>query len=445
VSDIDERWLYAWAVASVGFGTASLLVPLYLVGLGGGPTALGIQAAVAALFGTLGAFLWGRLADRTGAYRRLLGIALIATMATFLVLPLLGSLSLIIVASGVVWFAFSAAGPVLTVLVVADVEEHRWERRIAALNAYQGYGWAGGLVLGAAWSSVTTPLLAPLTAQRWLLVLCGVLTAASTALMLRWLPATETDPEEDIRRASGQGAFETLGFSPRLIPSDRSRVLQRIRRPPVRETARRVVARFTPLLTVYFGAVVLFFAGFGVFFAPLPAYLTTAGYDSGGVFALYVVAAVASALTYMTAGRLTSEYNHVPFFHAGALSVRGLSLPMVAVVGTQMPMTVPGFVVMCAAFAVLGLSWAFIAVTGSSLVTRLAPASIRGEAFGAYLALSAAAGGIGNLAGGWLADTVSYTVCFAVAAALVLLGALVVFGVRVTAPEEASRSGSAAN
>ena len=45
---MSDRWLYAWGLASLGLGGASLIVPLYVVELGGGPATLGILAAAAA-------------------------------------------------------------------------------------------------------------------------------------------------------------------------------------------------------------------------------------------------------------------------------------------------------------------------------------------------------------------------------------------------------------
>jgi len=45
---VSDRWLYAWGLASIGLGGASLIVPLYAVELGGGPITLGILAAAAA-------------------------------------------------------------------------------------------------------------------------------------------------------------------------------------------------------------------------------------------------------------------------------------------------------------------------------------------------------------------------------------------------------------
>jgi hypothetical protein len=50
-------------------------------------------------------------------------------------------------------------------------------------------------------------------------------------------------------------------------------------------------------------------------------------------------------------------------------------------------------------FAVLGVTWTVIAATGTGLVTRLAPSTIRGEALGVHAASVATAGGVG----GWIA------------------------------------------
>lgn len=68
-------------------------------------------------------------------------------------------------------------------------------------------------------------------------------------------------------------------------------------------------------------------------------------------------------------------------------------------------------------------------MTAGTLVTQLSPTPIRGEAHGMYAALSALAGGIGSVLGGWLAAG-SYLVAFGAAGGLVLSGALIVGVVR---------------
>jgi MFS family permease len=85
--------------------------------------------------------------------------------------------------------------------------------------------------------------------------------------------------------------------------------------------------------------------------------------------------------------------------------------------------------------AVVGLTWAFIAVAGTTIVTRYAPGRSRGAVLGTYAALSAVGGSLGSLLGGAVA-AVSFVLAFLLAATLVFVGGgLVIAARRVSAPE----------
>ncbi len=180
-----------------------------------------------------------------------------------------------------------------------------------------------------------------------------------------------------------------------------------------------------PSLTIYFGAVIAFFVGFGVFWGPLPLYLSrTLGYESGLVFALYLVSSVGSALWYDRAGALAERYSPSGL-QVGGLLARAALHPAVAVVGLLLSATLLGTIINGVVFVLIGVAWAVIAVTAASVVTQLAPSAIRGEALGIYTAVSGLASGVGSLLGGWLGGY-DFLLAFAVAGALVLVGAALV-------------------
>ncbi|UPV99762.1 MFS transporter [Halorussus gelatinilyticus] len=439
---MEHRWLYAWGLGSVALGAASLLVPLYVVALGGDPVALGLLAASAALLGTPGALLWGRVADRTANRRAVVVWSLVGVAASLAAIPVVESVTAVLALNALLWFVSAAGGPVLTLLVVADAPESEWSRRIAALNTYQGYGWAGGLVLGTVWLGVLAPRFAsPLSARRWLFAVCGALAAVSAVAAARWVPtvsAAAADLPKGERRRIGRllsrshrnAKTATFPFTPnRLYWTTRG-----IR-------PRQLLARFSPRLTAYFLAVALFSTGFAAFWAPLPAYLSTAGYGGDATFGLYLATSLASALCYGAVGKLSDRFD-ARLFQSGALGVRAAAFPAVAVVGTVAG--VAGLTANGGVFALLGVTWAVIAVTGTGLVTRLAPATVRGEALGVHAALVAASGGIGGLLGGWTADF-GYHVAFAVAGGLVALGAAVVVAIRGLSTPGDSGSGTDAS
>jgi MFS family permease len=416
---MSERWLPAWGLAAIAFGGASLLVPLYVVALGGDAFDLGLLFATASFVGVPGALVFGNLADRTGRRRVFVLAAMATTVGTMVAIPLFERILPVLVANALLWFGFAAATPVLTLLVVAGEPEFEWTRLIARLNAYQGVGWAVGLAIGTVIVVGATAVADPLTGQRWFFLACAAGAGVGFALALRRLPAdpesgTEPSGRRLRRRVRAAGRFNVRGAAfPVTPPKFDPRGLD----------PRRFVERFTPALALYYGVIVLAFTGFGVFFAPLPAYLSDAGFGAGAVFGLYLVLNAAAAAFYGRSAALADRYELLRV-HAGGLLVRAGALPVVAVVGDAAGAGLLGSGAMAALFVVIGLTWAVTAVTAATLVTRLAPTGVRGEALGVYGALVAVGGGAGGLLGGWLAG-LGYTVAFAVAGGLVVAGTAV--------------------
>jgi len=412
---VSDTWLYGWGLAAIGLGGASLVVPLYVVELGGGPITLGVLAAAAAAAGAPGALVAGRLADRTG-HRRGYVIGAIGVVAAGLgVVAAVESIPVVLVANAAIWFAFAAATPVLTLLAVVDAPEAAWSDRIARLNEWQGVGWALGLFVGLLVIVGGERLLGldAITLQRAVCLVCAASAGVGAGVAIRTLPTDSsvsagaspapTPTPRRLRRAlRGAGRFGVRGAG---FPFTPTRIDARGLRP------RRFVRRFTPTLALYFVAVALAFAGFGAFFGPLPAYLGNVGFGDDVVFGLYLALNVGAAVFFGVTGVLVERYE-VTLVHVGGLAVRGVTLPAVVLSGGVLAATLPLFVV-------IGLAWAVIAVSATTLVTHLAPPIVRGEALGVYSALSTVASGVGSVVGGWLAAT-GYARAFGLAGGLIV-------------------------
>jgi MFS family permease len=423
-----HRWLFAWGLGSIAAGAASLLVPLYVVQLGGNPFQLGLLGAVAAFIGAPGAIVWGRLADRTSNPRAVILFSLIGVGVLLGLVPLLSSIPILILLNAVLWLVFAAAGPVLTLLVVADVPETKWNHEIALLNKYQGYGWAAGLLLGIAWSVGVGHFFSTQSTQQSLFVACAGAAALAAVLLSRWMPSPsarrldQVDPQQvaqllSVGRRGVRSA--TFAFNPNRLYWTTRKI-----------HPKQLADRFTPTLAAYFLGVVLFFTGFAAFFAPLPVFLSQeGGFSSDMIFGLYLVSSLGSAAFYTGAGRLSSRYD-LRVLQTGALGLRGVAMPLVAVAGAAFAASLTGTLVAGVLFLVIGISWAVIAVTAGTIVTRIAPVELRGEALGVYAALSALAGGIGSIAGGALATRYGFTVAFGIAGGVIFVGAVLVLALR---------------
>ncbi|GGL56937.1 MFS transporter [Halocalculus aciditolerans] len=411
-----DAWLYAWAGANVAIGVASLLVPLYVVQLGGDAFALGVLWFATSIAMAPSAVVVGPVVDRLGNHRRLVLAGFLGVAAALAALPFLHTVPAVVLVDAALWFAVAGVTPVLTTLALADVPERRWNARLARLNKYQGYGWAGGLVLGAVWTSALAGRLSSLAVQRSLLGVATVVVAVSTLVAARTLPRAEGADDSRLRRRPSRRAVRAV-FSP-LLPG---RVVSIVRS----SDPRALLTGVSRPLAAYFAAVTVFFVGFSVFSAPLPDFLTTAGFGDDAVFALYVVSSLASAVCYVAAGELADRYD-LRVLQSSALGLRGLVFPVVAAAGYGLRASPTGLLVVGVTFALVGVSWAVIAVTANSLVARYANRENRGAALGLYTALSSVAGGVGGLLGGWLAATYAYFTTFALAGGLVVAGAGVV-------------------
>lgn len=430
----SDRWLYALSCSAVASSVAGLLVPLYVVHLGGGPGALGVSASLSSLVGAPGAILAGRYADRTGDRRGVIVAALGVAALALVVLPFLRSVWPVIAVYAVLAFALAAISPVVTMLVVADTPEQQWNERIARLNVFQGYGSTLGFVLGTVWTVGVAVVATPEIVQESLFAVAAAFGVSAAALAARSLPrhdARQVGPRRANRvaailsRTSRNAPDATFSYGTnRLFWATRSLSLARLR---------RLGADLPPTLWLYFGAAFCFFTGFSVFWAPLPLYLdTNLGFSSGMVFALYLVNNAASTLLFGSAGRLSSSHD-VRLVQSGALGLRAAAFVGVAGVGLlgadALSGTFGALAAIGALLFVVGVTWAFIAVAGTAIVSRFAPAGARGSILGTYAALAAVAGAVGGLLGGWVAAS-SFGVAFVVAAGLCVVGAIGVYGAR---------------
>lgn len=423
---MSDRWLYGWSLGYGAVGTASLLVPLYALSLDASALLVGLIAATAAFAGVPGAILWGRLASRTRRRRPFVLVALGATAASLAVMPTLSSARLLLVANAVMWFVVSAAAPVLNLIVVEGVPTDQWESRFARLNGVQGYGWLGGLLLGAVWNALAPRFVGPDAAQRLLFFVVAATAALGLVVVRAWYPDEPTMSARRFERVYGRlrrtrpwGA----GRYVRAVPFGPNRLYWSLKSLDA-EGVRTRLSSPSPLQR-YLVAVTLFFVGFSVFFGPLPAYLTAAGYSTDAIFLLFVLSSTGSALAYGYAGSLAASYD-IRRLQSSALTTRAFAFPLVAIVSGVAASGVTGLAVVGVLFAVVGVTWAFIAVTATGLVSRLAPEEIRGEALGLYTALGGLGGGIGSTLGGVVADLSNYVVAFALAGALVLVSVALV-------------------
>ncbi|MFQ6117823.1 MAG: MFS transporter, partial [Candidatus Bipolaricaulia bacterium] len=200
------RWFYAFTLAFIAAGSASLLLPLFAVTvLRGTVGQIGLMASLASLAGVPFSILWGRLSDRLARRKPFVILAFAGAGVGLLLMGLSRSIGQLILFNALMNSAWVAGSAVSTLLAIEGIERNRWESRIGRFNRYTGAGWVSGLAIGAIWSHLAVGL--PGSGLRELFYLLAALDLGAMLLALRWI----RERPVHFRRRGFPGAVVAVG------------------------------------------------------------------------------------------------------------------------------------------------------------------------------------------------------------------------------------------
>jgi DHA1 family multidrug resistance protein-like MFS transporter len=431
-------WFYVFIPQKLGSGLTATLLPLFVVQVAGGNVAdVGRVTALAALAGVPASIFWGNLSDRLGRRRPFLLLGFLGFATSLLLISLGHSVSQVLIVSTLGALFSTAIEPVASALVLDNVPEDRWPESLGRFNQIGGWSFVAGLLVGTAWLALLPGQWSPALAMRGLFLTAGGVASLSLALALGWL---REPPTVRGRRRFHPGLIGRLAvavveralfYPPRL----RYFVLRPAFLAQVRQHLRNALGRY------YLCSLLSFFA-IHVGFVPFPIFLTdTLGATNAQVFLISLIKFTIDALLYVPMGRVVQRRRGIGLL-AQATAVRVGVFGLFALIALVRPGPI-GLVVVAFVHIFSGVTWAAIAVSGTTAVAMLAPKGVEGRALGLYNAIIGAAGIAGSLAGGYLAQVFGYAVSFGTAALLMSLTAAWLWRLRAAVLSETSHPGPA--
>ncbi|MCZ2804960.1 MFS transporter [Modestobacter sp. VKM Ac-2983] len=386
-------------VVALGFGIVAPAIPLFVRDYGVGTTAVGFAISAFAFFRFISAFAGGSLVERIGERAVLaagLAIVAVATAAA----ALAGNFPLFV--------ALRAAGGVGSAMFTVAALSLLLRTAPAAQRGRAAATYQGGFILGGIAGPAAGGFLAEISPRLPFFVYGGFLLIAGVVALVLLRPAalppvtgvaTGVPPALDQVNAGGPS---TAAVPPAGADGGGLRAALR---------SRAYVAALVANLGV--GWVL-----FGVRNSLVPLYVTeelgkTVAWAGAGLLA----GSVAQAVGLLRAGRLSDTWGRRPSLLLGS----GLATAAIAVLA--LPPSTAAFLLSMATF---GLGASLLASVPAAVVGDVSPA--RGGRVVAVFQMVADLGAVvGPLAAGWLTDTFSYQVAFAVSAAVLgaaLLAAL---------------------
>jgi DHA1 family tetracycline resistance protein-like MFS transporter len=402
------RWIEPWyaAYALLGISAAGItpiLLPL-VVNQAGSPSIVGLVMAALSL-GGLTAPLWGGLADRYRLHRWLLSGGLLAVALGLAFFPLANGVGAWIVLALLQGAGSAAAATVANLFVVENHSKEEWDERIGWLQTFYGGGQVAGLLLAGLFSQggfETGLLVAALLVA--VAVIPGWLTTHVSQSALR--------PRPVLLHPTKHGDW-SINSPQRLFHHPTRQGLSQIKE--------AILSRFGLFLVAW----LLSFAGTAAVFSLYPVLMERAfgiapGFSSIG----FAISAGIGLVLYSPAGAWAQRFSAVRVLQAG-LIIRLVALLIMLLLGVLHPPGLGWSGLICFLFIVL--AWSLLSVTGTAITAETSPIG-EGEGMGIFNAVTAIAGVLGAVIGGWAAGIWGYRVVPGLGAAGVLLGLLISVG-----------------
>lgn len=378
-----RRYASPWYVAYLLLGVVTsglvpVLFPLMMTAVSHRASTVAYVMGVYDL-GLMTSLLWGVLAERRKAYRRLFFLGFLLCTLAVAVFPLARSVGAWMALAFVLGAGSSAASTVASLLIVDFQPPDEWEPRIGLLQSFNGVGQVAGLLLAGAFAQ------GAFATGLWI---AAALLVPALVFSRTGLPAPTGRPDAHAGRPHVHRRLDirALAVFPHVnLPSGIGFHFHALN---ARGLYRLPVALKTPLgrfLLSWF----MLALGVAAFFTYFPVMLAQ-GYGMGSQVSsgIYALGAAIGIALFILAGHWSTRLGSDRVYQIGLwIRLAGFVLLTLLLV---LPVT-DQFVLAAIGFFLIVIGWPLISVAGTNLAARLAPPVSEGAAMGLLnLALSSA-------------------------------------------------------
>lgn len=439
-STASRRWFYGFVPHKVGAGSTVSLPPLFITEVLGGSVAMvGVATSMTSIAAVPAAILWGWLSDRFGARKFYLALGFLGFGIPTLLMAFSQNVANYLLLTALVGALTIAGTPVSSTLIMDTTPKDRWHDAFGRFNQVGGWGLVVGRLVGLTWITYMTAATGNMMAQRSLWVVSGILSILAAGVVWMLTPRLgRVKPRRPARLLIFLSLGRAVAATAAGIHLAAGGVARFFKEPPqlqgvpgqVRQRSAALAAE--PLVTYYF-------ATFALFTASVLAYTPFAvwqrqdlGSSTSNVFLMGLVNSLAAAFAYRLAGTAASRRGGVTVL-AVAVALRVFVFAGFAMLSLVELHLLVANAVLVVLQIISGVSWAGIAVAGSTTVAHLAPRGSEGAAIGTYNAFLSLGSIVGALVSGYLAQGTSFAVVFIAGAAGMGLTVVLLLWVRRTA------------
>lgn len=397
--------------ASITAEGLHIVIPLYVLFLGGSVIDVGIVVGLHYALSAIGAVFWGKVIDKYHIKKAILFICFSAITICSIGLFYTSDLNLVFMISSVAGFFIIGKNPVTQVLVMESVPNNQWSRLFTQISIITSFGSLTAFLVGSVWDTFFD--------LRPYFLFCAIVSATATVLSMGVGSKSTIERHTIVHSIHGvRHIFDHTRLNFQFIftkiphPHDFKPIISIFQRKMSHEIGILFLTNF------------LFYFGSNIFFTAFIPFLKKFDFTNSEVFLVYMVQTIVLLTIFFFVPRLISmiteeratQISYLP--RVLGIIIAASFIPSMTGINSLLTAMISSCL-MVSAFSIFSVS-------NSIIIFKSIPKGFEGTYLGVNSFMTGIGIFLGALTAGYVSNATSYSVAFAIAVGIIL-SSLVMF------------------
>ncbi len=407
----DRKWMFFVLPASITAEGLHIVIPLYVLFLGGNVVDVGIVVGLHYALSAIGAVFWGKVIDKYHIKRAILFTCFSAITICSIGLFLTVDLNLVFIISSVAGFFIIGKNPVTQVLVMESVSNNQWSKLFTQISIITSLGSLTAFLVGSIWDTFFD--------LRPYFLFCAMISVIATVLSIKVGSKSIIERHTIVHSIHGiRHIFDHTRLNFQFI----------FTKIPHLHDFKPIISIFQRKMSHEIGILFLtnflFYFGSNIYFTAFIPFLKKFEFTNSEVFLVYMVQTLVLLTIFFFVPRLISRLTEE---RATQISYLPRVLGVIIAASLIPSMTGVNSLVMAMISSCLMVSaFSIFSVSSSIILFKAIPKGFEGTYLGVNSFMTGVGIFLGALTAGYVSNAVSYSAAFAIAVGIIL-SSLVMF------------------
>ena len=407
----SKKWMFFVLPSSITAEGLHIVIPLYVLFLGGNVVDVGIVVGLHYALSAIGAIFWGKVIDKYHVKRAILFICFSAITICSILLFFTVDLNAVFIISSIAGFFIIGKNPVTQILVMESVPNNQWSRLFTQISIITSFGSLTAFLVGSIWDTFFD--------LRPYFLFCAIVSAAATVRSVGVGSKSTIERHTIAHSIHGiRHIFDHTRMNFQFIftkiphPHDFKPIISIFQRKMSHEIGILFLTNF------------LFYFGSNIFFTAFIPFLKKYDFTNSEVFLVYMIQTMVLLTIFFFVPRLISMITEE---RATQISYLPRVLGIIVAASLIPSMTGVNSLLMAMISSCLMVSaFSIFSVSNSIIIFKAIPKGFEGTYLGVNSFMTGIGIFLGALTAGYVSNAISYSAAFIIAVSIIL-SSLVMF------------------